>query len=67
MKVEDLSAKLLEMGSSEASALGEALEGIWWDTESDEEAKDLAIEYLKVIQGWAKKAEEVLMGVRADL
>lgn len=67
MKVEDLSSKLHEMGSSEATALGTALETIWWETKTDDEAKDLAIEYLKVIQGWAKKAEEVLMGVRADL
>jgi hypothetical protein len=67
MKVEDLSAKLHEMGSSEASMLGTALETIWWDTKTDEEAKDLAIESLKVIQGWAKKAEEVLTGVRSEL
>jgi hypothetical protein len=67
MKVEDLSAKLKQMGSTEASTLGDGLETIWWDTKTDEDAKDLAIEYLKCIQAWAKKAEEVLNGARKEL
>lgn len=67
MKVEILCGKLREMGSTEASTLGDGLESIWWDTKTDEEAKDLAIEYLKNIQRWAKKAEEILTGVRQEI
>lgn len=67
MKLEALHAKLYQMGSTEASTLAEDLETIWWDYENDEEAKLLAIEYLKNIQAWAKKAEEVLTGVRAEI
>lgn len=67
MKFEDLQAKLYQMGSSEASTIGEGLENIWWATEDDEKAKELAVAYLKEIQGWAKRAEEVLTGVRPEL
>lgn len=67
MKVEDLSVKLRQMGSAEASAIGDGLETIWWDTKTAEEAKLLGIEYLKNIQAWAKKAEEVLTGTRPEL
>jgi hypothetical protein len=55
------------MGSTEATTLAEGLETIWWDNEVDEEAKGISIEYLKNIQAWAKKAEEVLIGVRTEL
>lgn len=67
MNVELLYAKLYQMGSAEATTLGDGLETIWWDTKTDEEATALATEYLKNIQGWAKKAEEVLTGVRKEL
>lgn len=67
MKFEDLHAKLYQMGSSEATTVGDGLETIWWDTKTDDEAKALALEYLKALQGWAKKAEEVLTGVRSEL
>lgn len=67
MKVDELFPKLYRMSSSEATMVGEALEQIWWDTKTDDEAKDLAIASLKIIQGWAKKAEEVLTGVRPEL
>lgn len=67
MKFEDIHARLYQMGSAEASDLGNALENIWWDSKTDKEAKELALAYLKEIQGWAKKVEEVLSGVRQEL
>lgn len=65
--LEDLAARLFEMGSSEATSVGEVLESIWWDEKDDEKAKALALESLKSFQAWAKKAEEVLSGVRTEL
>lgn len=67
MKLEDLHVKLYQMGSTEASTIGDGLETIWWEHKDDEEAKKLAIEYLKNIQAWAKKAEEVLRGIRPEI
>lgn len=67
MKLEDLQAKLYQMGSEEASALGEAIENIWWDESDDTKAQELAIAYMREIQGWAKRVEEVLTGVRKEL
>jgi len=55
------------MGSAEASALGQALETIWWDESDDVKAQELAIAYMREIQGWAKRVEEVLTGVRKEL
>ncbi|HEY5444460.1 MAG TPA: hypothetical protein VIJ87_08340 [Pyrinomonadaceae bacterium] len=67
MNLEDLQAKLHQMGSAEASALGQALETIWWDESDDVKAQELAIAYMREIQGWAKRVEEVLTGVRKEL
>lgn len=67
MKLEDLHSRLYQMGSTEANTLADGLETIWWDYSDDEEAKKIGIEYLKNIQAWAKKAEEVLMGIRAEI
>lgn len=67
MKVELLQVKLCHIGSAEGTALGDGLETLWWNTDTDEEATALAIEYLKNIQALAKKAEEVLMGIRTEL
>jgi hypothetical protein len=67
MKVELLQVKLCQMDSAEGTALGDGLETIWWKTETDEAATALAIEYLRNIQDLAKKAEEILTGVRTEL
>jgi len=67
MNLEDLQAKLYQMGSAEASALGEAIEDIWWKESDDTKAQELAIAYMREIQGWAKRVEEVLTGVRKEL
>jgi hypothetical protein len=67
MNIVNLVGKLYHMGSAEASALADGLETIWWDTKTEEEAKELALAYLKEMQGWAKKVEEVLSGARKEL
>jgi hypothetical protein len=67
MTPELLFTKLYKMGSAEATALGDGLETIWWETPNDEETKARAIAYLKGMQDLAKKAEEVLIGARPEL
>lgn len=67
MTMEELYRKLYQIGSTEATFVADGLETCWLDDGDDEKAKAKAIEFCRNLQGWAKKAEEVITGVRKDL